>query len=214
MYSPPLKKSPIITHRFCVLPPFEKSPIKSHRFHVLPPLKNHPSKTHRFCVLPPLKKSPIITHRFCVLPPLKNHPSKAIGFHVLPPLKNHPSKAIGFVYSPLWKITHQNSSVLCSPPFEKSLFLMGAYFGWAFILGWALILANTVCWSLRDEGDWASHVYRHSKIPRQNGWSWPARRMLPWCWRTPAFYEKKHFLSLLINKKKTFFIQVVNFFYC
>ena len=23
-------------------------------------------------------------------------------------------------YSPLWKITHQNSSVLCTPPFEKS----------------------------------------------------------------------------------------------
>ena len=27
---------------------------------------------------------------------------------------------IGFVYSPLWKITHQSPSVLCTPPFEKS----------------------------------------------------------------------------------------------
>ena len=35
-------------------------------------------------------------------------------------------KAIGFVYSPLWKITHQDPSVLCTPPFEKSLFLVGA----------------------------------------------------------------------------------------
>ena len=50
------------------------------------------------------------------------------------------------MYSPLWKITHQNPSVLCTPPFEtspikahrfhvlpppfgKSLFLVGAYFG-------------------------------------------------------------------------------------
>ena len=30
------------------------------------------------------------------------------------------SKAIGFMYSPLWKITHQNPSVSCTPPFEKS----------------------------------------------------------------------------------------------
>ena len=36
---------------------------------------------------------------------------------------------IGFVYSSLWKITHQKPSVLCTPPFEKSLFLVGAYFG-------------------------------------------------------------------------------------
>ena len=35
--------------------------------------------------------------------------------------QNHPSKSIGFVYSPLWKITHQTPSVLCTPPFEKSL---------------------------------------------------------------------------------------------
>ena len=46
-----------------------------------------------------------------------------------PPLKNHPSKPISFVYPPLWKITHQKPSVLCTPPFEKSLFLVGAYFG-------------------------------------------------------------------------------------
>ena len=46
----------------------------------------------------------IQTHRFCVLPPLKNHPSQPIGF----------------VYSPLWKITHHNPSVLCTPPFGKS----------------------------------------------------------------------------------------------
>ena len=65
------------------------------------------------CCTPPFEKSPLKTHRFCVLPPLKNHPSKPIGF----------------VYSPLWKITHQSPSVLCTPPFEKSLFLVGAYFG-------------------------------------------------------------------------------------
>ena len=35
---------------------------------------------------------------------------------------------MAFVYSPLWKITHQSPSVLCTPPFEKSLFLVGAYF--------------------------------------------------------------------------------------
>ena len=27
------------------------------------------------------------------------------------------------MYSPLWKITHQSPSVLCTPPFEKSRFL-------------------------------------------------------------------------------------------
>ena len=78
---------------------------------------------------PPFEKSLIKIHRFCVLPPLKNHPLKPIWFCVLPPLKTHPSKSIGFVYSPLWKITHQNPSVLCTPLFGKSLFLMGAYFG-------------------------------------------------------------------------------------
>ena len=119
-------------HRFCVLPPLKNHPSKAHRFCVLPPLKNHPSKpigsmysplwkvTHRspsvLCT-PPFEKSPIVAHRFCVLPPLKNHPSKAHRFCVLPPLKNHPSKPIGFVYSPLW----------------KALFLVGAYFWWAFI---------------------------------------------------------------------------------
>ena len=30
-----------------------------------------------------------------------------------------PSKPIGFMYSPLWKITHQSPSVLCTPPFEN-----------------------------------------------------------------------------------------------
>ena len=29
-------------------------------------------------------------------------------------------KPIGFVYSPLWKITHQDTSVLCTPPFVKN----------------------------------------------------------------------------------------------
>ena len=86
----------------------------------------------------PLEKSPIKTHRFCVLPPLKTHPSKAIGF----------------MYSPLWKITHQNSSVLCTPPFEKSPIkthrfcvlppLKNHCFWWALISGWAFISANTV----------------------------------------------------------------------
>ena len=33
-------------------PPFEKSPIKSHRFCVLPPLKNHPSKATGFVYSP------------------------------------------------------------------------------------------------------------------------------------------------------------------
>ena len=34
---------------------------------------------------------------------------------------SNPVKPIRFVYSPLWKITHQKPSVLCTPPFEKSL---------------------------------------------------------------------------------------------
>ena len=42
--------------------------------------------------------------------------------------KTH-QKSIGFVYSPLWKVTHPNLSVLCTPLFEKSLFVVGAYFG-------------------------------------------------------------------------------------
>ena len=51
MYSPLWK----ITHQkplvLCT-PPFERSPIKSHRFCVLPPLKNHPSKTVGFVYSP------------------------------------------------------------------------------------------------------------------------------------------------------------------
>ena len=43
----------------CTPPPFEKSPIKTHRFCVLPPLKNHPSKPIGF-VYSPLGK---ITHQ-------------------------------------------------------------------------------------------------------------------------------------------------------
>ena len=35
---------------------------------------------------------------------------------------------MGFVYSPLWKIIHQKPSVLCTPPFEKSLFLVDLFF--------------------------------------------------------------------------------------
>ena len=46
---------------------------------------------------------------------------------------------------PFEEITLQTPSVLCTPPFEKSLFLVGAYFGWALISGWAFISANTVC---------------------------------------------------------------------
>ena len=55
-----------------VYSPFEKSPIKTHRFCVLPPLKNHLSKAIDF-VYSPLWKSLTKTRRFCVLPPLKNH---------------------------------------------------------------------------------------------------------------------------------------------
>ena len=40
--------------------------------------------------------------------------------------------------------THQKPSVLCTLPFEKSLFLVGAYFGWALTLVWAFISAKTV----------------------------------------------------------------------
>ena len=46
-----------------------------------------------------------------------------------------PPNPIGFVYSPLWKITHQDPSVLCTPPFEKSLFLVGAYNGMGVYFG-------------------------------------------------------------------------------
>ena len=77
----------------------------------------------------------------------KKH-SKTHRFCVLPPLEIHPSKLIGFVYSPLWKITHQSPSVLCTPPFEKSpitthrfcvLTPLKNHCFW-----WALISANTV----------------------------------------------------------------------
>ena len=111
--------------------PCEKSPTKTHRFCVLSPLKNHPSKpigfmysplwkiTHQtpsvLCTLP-FEKSPIKTHRFLCTPPFGKSPTKPHRFYVLSPLKNHPSKPIGFMYSPLWKITHQTPSVLCTPP--------------------------------------------------------------------------------------------------
>ena len=78
---------------------------------------------------PSFEKSLIPTHQFCVLPPLKYHPSQPIGFVYSPLWKITHQKPIGFVYSPLWKITHQKPSVSCTPPFEKSLFLVGAYFG-------------------------------------------------------------------------------------
>ena len=45
--------------------------------------------------------------------PFETSPIKGHRFYVLPPLRNHSSKAIGFMYS----------------PFEKSLFLVGAYIG-------------------------------------------------------------------------------------
>ena len=58
--------------------------------------------------------------------------TKAHRFCVLPPLKNHPSKLIGFVYSPLWKITHQSPSVLCTPLFEKSPIKILGHGHWIF----------------------------------------------------------------------------------
>ena len=48
------------------------------------------------------------------------------------------------MYSPLWKIAHQSPSVLCTPPFEKSLVFVGAYFEWARISEWEFISAYTV----------------------------------------------------------------------
>ena len=76
------------------------------------------------------------------------------------------------MYSPLWKITHQNPSVLCTPPFEKSPIHTHRFcvlppvknhpskpigfvysppplwkipvFWWALISEWAFISANTV----------------------------------------------------------------------
>ena len=88
------------------------------------------------------------------------NPSKPIGFvysplwkithqspSVLctPPFENHPSKPIGFVYTPLWKITLQNPSVLCTPPCEKSLFLVGDYYGLGVYFGkYGILLWPTV----------------------------------------------------------------------
>ena len=57
------------------------------------------------------------------------NPSVLCIFQRGDPLKNRLSEPIGFMYSPLWKITHQKPSVLCTPPFEKWLFLVGVYFG-------------------------------------------------------------------------------------
>ena len=117
--TPPFEKSLIRTHRFCVLPPLKTSLIRTHRFCVLPPLKTSLIRTHRFCVLPPLKTSLIRTHRFCVLPPLKTSLIRTHRFCVLPPLKT----------SLIKNITYKNPSVLCTPPFEKWLFLVDVYFG-------------------------------------------------------------------------------------
>ena len=65
---------------------------------------------------------------------------KTDGFHSL--------KAIGFVYSPLWKIIHQKPSVLCTPPFEKSLIKSHRFCVLPPLKNhcfwWALISANTV----------------------------------------------------------------------
>ena len=101
------KKEISKTHRspsVSCTPPFEKSPIKSHRFCVLPPLKNHPSKPIGF-VYSPLWK---ITHQkpsvLCT-PPFEKSPIQKPSVLCTPPFENHPSKSIGFVYSPLWKIT-------------------------------------------------------------------------------------------------------------
>ena len=111
--TPPCEKSPIKIHRFCVLPPLK---ITHQNPSVLctPPFEISPIRSSSVSCSPPFEKSPIKSHRFCVLPPLKYHPSEAHRFYVVPPLKNHPSELIGFVYSPLWKITHQN-------PFETQV---------------------------------------------------------------------------------------------
>ena len=66
------------------------------------------------------------TNRFCALPPLKNHPPKAIGFMYSPLWKiTHQNPSVSCTL-PLWKITHQKPSVLC--PFEKALFWVSAHF--------------------------------------------------------------------------------------
>ena len=92
-------------------PPFEKSPISTHRFCVLPPLKNDPTQPIGF-VYSPLWK---ITHQkpsvLCT-PPFEKWPIKSHWFCELPPLKNDPTQPIGFVYSPLWKITVFGGSLL------------------------------------------------------------------------------------------------------
>ena len=108
---------------------------------------------------PPFEKSPITVHRFCVLPPLKNHPSKPIGFVYSPLWKiTHHSPSV-LCTPPLWKITHQKPSVLCIPPFEKSLFLVGIYFG----VG--VYLANTVFeiknWRNQNHYDKRSSFWNH-----------------------------------------------------
>ena len=86
---------------------------------------SRPIKSHRFHVLPPLKKSPIKSHRFHVLPPLKNHFSEPIGFVYSPPLKKSPIKPHRFCVLPPLKNHLSKPSVLCTPPFEKPLFLVG-----------------------------------------------------------------------------------------
>ena len=81
-------KNPSQPIKFSCTPLFEKSPIKTHRFCVLPLWKITHQNPSVSCT-PPFEKSPINTHRFCVLPPLKNHPSKPIGF-VYSPLWKSP----------------------------------------------------------------------------------------------------------------------------
>ena len=125
-------------------------------------IKNIPKPTKDPSVLctPLFEKSPIKSHRFCVPPPpFEKSPIKSHRFCVLPPLKNHPSKAIGFVYSPLWKVPHQSPSVLCTPPFEKSLFVVGAYFGVGVYSGkYVTLIYFLVLWNKRSrENDGKKH---------------------------------------------------------
>ena len=59
-----------------------------------------------------------------------NTNSKPIGFVYSPLWKITHRELIGFVYSPLWSHPPKPIGFMYSPsPFEKSLFLVGAYFG-------------------------------------------------------------------------------------
>ena len=77
------------------------------------------------------------------------------------------SKPIGFVYSPLWILTPQNPSVLCTPPFENSLFLVSAYSGMGVYFGKYINLIVKYQFKIHVDRNWSlQNMFSYA----QTGW--------------------------------------------